>query len=127
MTLTEFLMARIDEDEDAAKPCLPRESYSPPGVWKAYLHEDTGDYVGTRNGNARWTIAEVDVYHAAEHIARHDPARVLAEIEAKRRIVERLQSPDPHLYGEPCNDCATLYDLAAVYADHVDYDQAWRP
>ena len=52
----------------------------------------------------------------AGHIARHDPARVLAECDAKRRIVERRN----HLDGP------TLRALAAVYADHPDWREEWK-
>jgi hypothetical protein len=55
----------------------------------------------------------------AVHIARHDPARVLAECEAKRRIVE--------WYGEePGRVGPALGMLAAVYADHPEFREEWR-
>ena len=62
------------------------------------------------------------------------PARVLREVEAGRRILARHQ---PDSYGcQYCADgghniiswgCADLADLLARWADHPDYDQAWRP
>lgn len=54
-----------------------------------------------------------------EHIARHDPARVLAECEAKRRIM----TMDFERYGEQVE---LLYMLALPYAGHPDYEEAWR-
>ncbi|WP_330278103.1 DUF6221 family protein [Lentzea sp. NBC_00516] len=67
----------------------------------------------------------------AQHVALHDPARVLREVEAKRRVLARhVFSPaggdpelpwenhdDCHLDGElwPCDD---VLDLAAPYVDH---------
>lgn len=81
----------------------------------------------------------------AAHIARHDPARVLAEVAAKRRMLERHSGfdfpaneddgpgdyawtprSDGHCYGEVW-PCADLRDLAAPYADQPDYNQGWRP
>jgi hypothetical protein len=106
----------------------------------------------------------------SQHVARHDPARVLAEVKAKRRILHRHRPTDPDWvasqrawhdkYGgdapfQPkppacagCGRCGSggrrgeayrsyprtpdftkcpeLRDLAAVYADHPDYDPAWR-
>jgi hypothetical protein len=64
-----------------------------------------------------------------EHIARHDPARVLAEVAAKRQIVELhfLRSS-----GRLCNEdddlwpCETLRLLARPYVDHPDYRHEWR-
>lgn len=66
-------------------------------------------------------------------------ARILAECEAKRRIVMAHSTDDgfgevmdPSCSGtydpgyEYPEDCATLRALAAVYADHPDYNEAWR-
>jgi hypothetical protein len=81
------------------------------------------------------------------------PARVLAECEAKRRIVTQVHhkaSSGPRsqylsewqkdacegcgwggsnddYWVEHINDCPTLRLLAFPYADHPDYDEAWRP
>ena len=69
----------------------------------------------------------------AAHIARHDPARVLREVEAGRRILERHR--DCVQYGggicehagavdPPCPD---LRDLLCRWADHPDYLPGWAP
>jgi hypothetical protein len=79
---------------------------------------------------ARGWIAE------AEHIARHDPARVLAEVAAKRRIVQlHGETMLPHVGGggmcRECESasypCSTVQHLAAVYADRDGYREEWRP
>jgi hypothetical protein len=62
------------------------------------------------------------------HIARHDPARVLREVEAKRRIMaecERLeqQSLDGAWWLD--SQGAILGALASVWSDHPAYDPAW--
>jgi hypothetical protein len=67
----------------------------------------------------------------AEHIARHDPARVLAECEAKRRIVEPWKYSENEemdwLYGAGAlGRNFAMRALASVCADHPDYDDAWR-
>lgn len=98
MDISEFLLARIAEDEAAAREALGRHRWV------------QGRYPGT----------------TYEHIARHDPARVLAECKAHRAIVTRYGVPDPHRPAERCTDCDTLYDLAAVFADHPDYQDVWR-
>src|SRR5690348_14236909 len=72
-TLTEFLLARIAEDEAVAQASAP---YS----WTA----DGGDVYA---GHPTALIAEYVEVSWAAHIARHDPARVLAECKAKREIV----------------------------------------
>lgn len=101
MTLTEFLTARLDEDEALAQAA--REDY------------------------------RMDLRMArdmAQHSARHNPARVLREVEAKRAILARHTK---EVWDGSCFDCAEPYPcptvraIAAVYADHADYDEAWRP
>ncbi|MFD7978870.1 DUF6221 family protein [Streptomyces sp. NPDC059071] len=99
------------------------------------------------------------------HIIRHDPARVLAEVAAKRRIVDasaascsvacttnrdhsfsgscalRALGPVREVHGQrwvrdetgsyvpapPVTPEWTLRLLALPYANHADYDEAWRP
>jgi len=98
--LVAFLTARLDEDEKAAKSELARQ-------WYASL---PGKY---ESGTGPF-----------------DPARVLREVEAKRRILE--------LHGQwgsrfkcvsLCDNagypCGTVRALAAVYAGHPDYDPEW--
>jgi hypothetical protein len=73
-----------------------------------------------------------------QFIADNDPARVLADIDAKRQIVKQHQ---PVGYGGVCLSlchtrapgqpqtwpCLTLRLLAVPYADHPDYREKWRP
>ena len=60
-----------------------------------------------------------------------DPARMLAEREAKRRITELHGSDDPKWEGD-CpwcgvkGPCLTLRALAMPYADHPDFRPEWR-
>jgi hypothetical protein len=119
-TLTDFLLARIAEDE-AAVAAILRQHPS----WTA----DDGDVLD----QPEYAIAHARGNYAASHIARWDPARVLAESEAKRSVVElhRTDATDPEvivcavcLYGPPCE---TLRLLALPYADHPDYRPEWRP
>ncbi|MFE2911260.1 DUF6221 family protein [Kitasatospora indigofera] len=75
----------------------------------------------------------------AAHIAEHDPARVLAEVDAKRRILKahpyrRAPGWDrPGHIGYECRQCATEYEcatlrlLALPYAAHPDYRPEWAP
>jgi len=126
LTLTEFLLARIAEDEAAA-----RESYEAvPPAFGAY---------------GRLMLDAIDYLIA-------DPDRVLAECEAKRLIVERFQTllaehfsktaeqrhseamNHPHLQHWQHHRQTEMHMLvwvlechAAVYADHPDYRREWRP
>lgn len=78
----------------------------------------------------------------AEHIAAHDPARVLREIDAKRRIMECHEAwvasngdticgrcGREHIDGRPGGHfpCQTLRLLALPYADRPGYVEEWRP
>lgn len=67
------------------------------------------------------------------------PARVRADVEAKRRIVELHESEhecstyDDNGERDPCTyvlhprECSTLRLLATAYADHPDFRDEWRP
>ena len=122
MTLTEFLLARIGEDEETAE-------------WAA---EGTGDH---EPGCCTYCDAARTI---------PNPARVLAECEAKRLIVAEHQTSTEwddginacttcqwdidcdapkhdHQRGSGRFPCPTLRFLALPYADHPDYDEAWRP
>jgi hypothetical protein len=89
-----------------------------------------------------WRGLTADPAGLAEHIARHDPARVLAEVEAKRQIMECHESwvagngdticgrcEREHIDGRPGGHfpCQTLRLLALPYAGHPDYRQEWKP
>jgi hypothetical protein len=84
----------------------------------------------------------------AEHIAHHDPAAVLADIAAKRAILD-LHSPFTHPYDglvcDYCNSlchsrsglmcdspdapypCDTVRLLASAYRHHPDFLPEWEP
>lgn len=139
MTIVEFLWARLDEDEQVARRATAgRWAWIDPGgrhkiALVAVIATDWQMVVPSGSGDvypSRWD---------ADHIARHDPARVLREVEAKRRIVElhsetELQNDEGENVGAGCADCAhfdwpceTLRLLALSYADHPGYDESWRP
>jgi hypothetical protein len=86
-TLTEFVLARIEEDWEAA---LRRAASSKSLAGQLY------------------------------------PARARADYEAKRQIVGQVFDLDRHDgYTEATRDA--VRSLAAVYADHPDYREEWRP
>ena len=63
----------------------------------------------------------------AEHIARHDPARVLAEVDAKRRILDAYKQTE---FGDLARHSAleeALALLALPYAGRPGYREEWRP
>jgi hypothetical protein len=104
MTLTEFLLDRIAEDETAARKVsapMPVMGIKPVSV-------SFGKVVGLMI----------------------DPARVLAECEAKRGIVTDLSKYCwvPICTNNTCDrvGCRNLRALSLPYADHPDFDSAWR-
>ena len=124
--LVAFLTARIGEDEQRARAAL-----------EAWEDEDS---------HYEWQDLPDEVF---AHARWHDPARVLREVEAKRTIlVEHSLTheviPPSYQAGtgldfgcENCHDwdgvtegrgyCGTLRALAAIYSDHPDYRQEWKP
>ena len=65
----------------------------------------------------------VDPSHAA-HIALHDPARVLRQVEAMRKI---LAECDEWMTAyAPTGAHRILLALAAVWSDHPDFRDDWR-
>lgn len=71
---------------------------------------------------------------AAGHIIRHDPARVLREVEAKRLILAEYESVAEDADLSDDGDRVLLSSLrgalkalALPYADHADYREEWKP
>jgi hypothetical protein len=131
-TLDQFVLDRVDEAELAANQV---ESL---GV----THDMGGHTLPHRFIHSRLTYAGADGMPqivndraAEDHFSRHDPARVLAECDSKRRIVEgyRLRNEQAeHQSGEVFGYHATgmytaLRWLAVPDAAHPDYDERWRP
>lgn len=68
------------------------------------------------------------------HIIRHDPARVLREIEAKRQAIahfeqiRQLTKRDLEAYVLAESAVAKqIQIMACAYADRPGYDESWRP
>lgn len=118
MTLTDFVLARIADDEERAR------------------------FVARQNEGNNWAPFEPWrlSWHDEYDLLCIEPSRVLAECAAKRRIVELHTAPiggDTHecvtllpsgvRAMEHVVDCDTLRLLALPYADHEDYRESWRP
>ncbi|MFI1562170.1 DUF6221 family protein [Streptomyces sp. NPDC020490] len=73
----------------------------------------------------------------ARHIAAHDPARVLREIDAKRAVLalhtQSIRDDGCQVCDVPGgrrlrpDACTTVRLLAVVYADRPGYRETWRP
>ena len=108
MNIIEFLKARIAEDEARAKSCAN-------GGWDlTWRMEGTTVYPlyqmtdGSPN-EGNWIPEE-----HADFIVTNDPARILAECAVKRSLME-LYEDEWELHSQ----------LASVYSDHPDYQEAW--
>lgn len=126
--IAEFLRARWDEDEVTAKAA------SAPSPWKAATHESDSWIVTDAAGEPLIYDEGTPSLAEAAHIARHDPARVLREVEAKRAILRDHGASDRLEYGDPlcmrCSDlypCDVLHHLVSVYSDHPDYRTPGAP
>lgn len=142
--MEEFLEARLAEDESIAQGAAQHLS----GTWTF----DDGEAAARREELARGGrfganprvdgITSGCRYNAESemrHIARHDPARVLREVAAKRAIIEHaadVNGLDVQVDGEwgvgardeladPYVGDLILRALAVPYVDHPDYDPSW--
>lgn len=121
ITLSSFLLDRIDDDEAMARTVRPDE------------------YLNTRD-DSELGSADAGGYETC----RITSGRVLAECAAKRAIVDlhaAYPTPQVMVYGTitACSECGsvddspvewpcpTLRNLAAVYADSPEFREEWRP
>jgi hypothetical protein len=66
----------------------------------------------------------------AQHIARHDPARVLREVAAKRAVLDAYRAErDGGFGGSGFTEGLefTLRHAAVAWDDHPGYREEWRP
>lgn len=130
MELVDFLRARLDEDEAAARMAaeeLGSDWYYRDGSVQSHSH-----YGSVASGSQDFLEPE-----RGDHIARHDPARVLAEVGAKRgdlhqyeEVREQVRNPVSAENRRAARiEQGALADVlrrhARVYRDHSDFDLAW--
>ena len=138
--LTDFISARLDEDEAAAKAA----SWDRPGdAWRVWGVRTDDAWVIDDDGQEGFVIPRIgggaDTEGVARHVARHDPARALREVAAKRAIVaehERDQSTMSPDMGDDVLQArivtlgrtgSVLRHLASAWSDHPDYRAEWAP
>lgn len=122
-----WLRAQLDEDARIAKAaCWDDQS----DVWTArpprerYERYIIADYLD--DGVVVVTPENADADGVGQHVAEHDPARVLREVEAKRAILRELPLKNWH---EPCISLLQLVLalMAAPYSDRPGYQEGWAP
>ncbi|MEU1240060.1 DUF6221 family protein [Micromonospora parva] len=120
---------------------------------RAQLDEEERVALAVPEAARRWTLDGGTIHHGHptdevvdwvyleggwEHIARQDPARVLAEVDAKRRILDLFEyeqadvslpwGPPTTVPGtRPATASPVLRLLALPYADRPGYRDEWRP
>ena len=144
--LITFLLARLNEDASAASEA----AHDLAGHWTTEGSYAVSVADKLPQGAEVWDKAVAFAEGApspeqATHIARHDPAHVLAEADAKREITD-LHRPEITDYVDgagiesasvdclTCDTrgssntwpCKTVRLLALPYADHPDYRDEWR-
>lgn len=135
--LVQFLRDRLDEDFEAVRLVLGVNVMAairhgePAPRWVPSPKSDAGVWDANRQPRVKHAWPR-----ERDHIIRHDPARVLAEIEAKRRILTALDAATTKSVGAAVGVDAqdglvsglhhAARQLAAVYADHPDYRAEWR-
>lgn len=111
--LVQWLRAQLDEDERTARACP---------------------------GDGEWEARDIAVYGAdlspevRAHMAAHDPARVLREIDAKRQLLDRYEelraaSKEEGLIGDVTEEYQDflLRMLAVPYSDRPGFREEWAP
>jgi hypothetical protein len=154
-TLIQFLEERLRADEAAAL-AWPEDQRDWAAAGKRHLSyaSGLGEQMGAVNvGGDYYGWERIYVKSDLDgdltgYLALHDPARVLREVTAKRRVMarhrpdqdgseltwnrdaclgcgghERWEHTEPNV--EDVNNCPELRDLAAVYSDHQDFREEW--
>ncbi|MFK4801673.1 DUF6221 family protein [Streptomyces sp. MPA0124] len=132
--LLQWLRAQLDDDERTARAATPgpwewRHEYGEP--WQPVADgwlDYSGEHISAPGDRATLFGPGMTPHADAVHIATHDPARVLREIDAKRQqfaaCVDYLHDSDEGV--DPL--AATILRLLALpYADRPGYRDEWRP
>lgn len=155
MTLTEFLTARLDEDEAAARACADNDGNL--GWWDSPVRASPGDHtIRTTGSRPVARIREADSRGddsvprilspdaVAAHIVRSDPDRALREAAAKRARLALMDEAVGEMDRLLADDDAAKIDQgvaigraraavvavkhdAVVYSGHPDYREALAP
>jgi len=133
MSIVEFLLARIGDDELIAREtadAFPEPYEVADRGHMARLYWNGADFPTMKVEQDETPNGDGDPGAPLHHLARFGPARVRRECAAKREL---LDMADPYDFADDGGTGMSVHAhrihriLAAVYADHPDYDEAWRP
>jgi Family of unknown function (DUF6221) len=141
--LVEWIRAQLEDDQRFAQRLQDHR----PGPWTI-----DADYGGEPAGgtavmdSAGELVAVARGGYVGDYIADHDPARVLRDVAAHRKIIDvhdpaRHEYPElrqcpvcisdqtgyPELWNPDQAPCSTLRLLAAIFDDRPGYQEEWRP
>jgi hypothetical protein len=133
---TAFITARLDEDEAAARELAgwPHWHHTP----AVTAHGPIILIAAGEDDELEVASIERDLPEVGAHIARHDPARALREVAAKRAVLawyadsvdaaalfkEKLGT-GTHMATAAESYLNVMRGYAAVWSDHPDYKQEW--
>jgi len=107
--LITWLRAQLDEDERIVRLNLGDKGLGDNGSFPDYQ-----------------TYSGDDINAASDFLFNFRPPRMLAEVQAKRQILDEYESPDNHGgYADAMGFVVTL--LALPFADRPGYQDEWRP
>lgn len=127
--LVDWYRAQLDEDERVARAAGSRLD----GSYEWVAGEANADGVRTKAGTP---VTRFSWPNEMEHIARHDPARVLRDVAAKRAIVDAYEHKAESMARYPGLGNASglvsltivLRQLASAYSDRPGYrEEKWKP
>lgn len=132
--LVAFCRARLDEAEQTALDWQRHKE----ALTEQFMNDPRRQHVRLR----REPVTDAQIAEYA-YKARFDPDRMLADIAAKRRILDEHAIEQTRAVGEglrvvdvdvcrTCSNkhgvpCLTVRLLAEPYADHPDYQEKWKP
>ncbi|WP_067891250.1 DUF6221 family protein [Nocardia vaccinii] len=160
MTIEEFIEARLAEDEQIARSAIDPERPGMHWCWEDGERDPlqpgvevegldthpislrTVEEYPTRSVGPlpAFILAQVEARQQGGlwHIARHDPARVLRQCAAMRKVFEEEHFPDarscytcheiadgPYTNRVPW-PCPTVRAIAVIWSDHPDYQEEWE-
>jgi hypothetical protein len=130
-----FVLARLDELEHKARATAYSFASSIEDPWSVRQKDRRDEMSWAVYSQGKYLKAS-ELHEAdARHIAAHDPAYVLADIAAKRRIVATFVEVDAHpnrlVYAFMQQQWvalrAVVAGLALPFARHPDYQESWKP
>ena len=128
-SLAAWLLEQVSADEEAARAAMERAETPWRATYGRQVETARDGYLVTPEDEHSYSTDPPD--EVAAHIARHDPAHVLAVAAAHRKIIEALQRAEQHVaeVGGRHENLHGLREavraLAAAYAGRPGWREEW--